>query len=303
MERLGAGAMSEEAVREIKRTLNGRASLLVAVAAQIAAKRGLIDLAPDLIAAFEKFMVNGAGTDKQCNAKGAIADALNKMEYPGAEAFLAGASYVQMEPAYGGPVDTAVEVRCSCAYGLARIGHPDALYVLADMLVDAERAVRVASAKAITYLGTLEGELLLRLKALTGDVELDVTGECFTGLLTMTAERSLGFVARFLSSHDAAVAERAALAVGESQASRAFEVLREQWDNDVSPARRRVLLLPIALVRSDAAFEFLIEVARTGDRLTAAQAVSALGLYSDDRSLAIVREVLALRSDLHSTRR
>jgi HEAT repeat protein len=283
--RIGSGPITEDAVAEIKRALESPTSLLVAKAAEIAGRRGLTELIPDMASAFDRFLADGARVDKQCNAKTSIAEALNKLEYMGNAVLVAGARYLQMEPAFGGPADTAAGLRCACASGLARIEHPDAHYVLADLLVDPERTVRSAAARALAYLGSPEGEVLLRLKALTGDSEPDVISECFTGLMTMAPERSLDFVARYLRSGGPAVSESAALAIGGSRLPRAYDTLRQHWDDEVSPTVRRRLLLPIALIRSTEAFNFLLEVVRTADTKTAAHAVSALRIYADDESV------------------
>lgn len=293
--RLASGPVTEESVAELRRAIGGSKSLLVARAAQIAGNRGLEALIPDMIAAFDRLMVNGAKTDKQCNAKIAIAAALNRLETFDESAFLAGAKYIQMEPVFGDEADTAAELRCNCAAALARIGRSDARAVLTDLLVDTERLVRVAAVKALAYLASPESELLLRLKVLTGDAEAEVLSECFASLLVMAPERSLEFVGRYLASPNAAIAECAALSIGESRVSGAFDMLRQCWEDDPSPTTRRMLLLPIALVRNEAAFDFLLDIVRTGDNTTSAHAVTALDLYADDESMRRVREALSRR--------
>ncbi|MBI2844789.1 MAG: HEAT repeat domain-containing protein [Armatimonadetes bacterium] len=299
LSRIGAGSgdISREAKAELTRSINGSNSLLTAKAAEIASNRNLHEMIPDMISAFERFMVDGARTDKQCNAKIAIAKALNEMELTGDAVFLSGAYYTQIEPAFGTSVDTAAELRCVCAYGLARIEHPDAHYILADILVDREARVRSAAAKALGYIGSPQAELLLRLKVLTGDSELDVVAECFAGLITMAPDRSLDFVARYLRSEDGSLSECAALAIGGSRNPKAYDTLRSFWDDDPSPLVRRRLLLPIALVRSNEALNFLTEIVRTSDIKTATKAVSALSLYVDDASVSSIRDAVMARGD------
>jgi HEAT repeat protein len=297
LERLGRAPISGEAIAQIKRALAGSSSLLASKAADIVGEKGLQELAPDLISAFDRFMADGGRADKQCQAKTSIVNALNTFEYLGDSVFLAGARHVQMEHGYGEPQDAAVNLRCNCAYGLARISHPDAHYVLAELLVDKERAVRSAAARALTYLGSPESELMLRLRVLTGDSEPEVTSECFAGLMTMAPERSLEFVSRYLGSDDLTIVECAALAIGGSHMPQAFDALRTCWEDNLSPAVRRAILLPIALVRSDDAFDFLLEVVRESDTRTAAQAIPALSLYADERSLARTRETVKARGD------
>ncbi len=295
--RIASGPMTDEAIAELRRALKGSTGLLAARAAQIAGKRGIEELVPDMVAAFDRLMAGGAKADKGCQAKQAIASALNKLEHLDDSVFLKGACHKQMEPAFGGFEDTAAELRCECAFGLARIGRPDAHYVLADLLVDPERAVRSAAAKALGGMATPEAEIMLRMKVLTGDSEPEVIGECFASLLAMIPERSLDFVARYLSTQDLALAEYAALAIGQSHAPGAFDALRKCWESDPSPLLRRVLLLPMALARSDDAFDFVLDVVRRADSTTAAVAVSALGLYNDDISVARIGGVVERRDD------
>lgn len=297
LSRVGAGSMTDEAVGEIRRALGHPAGLLCARAAQIAGKRGLSDLIPDMLIAFDRLMADGAKRDKGCQAKAAIAQALNHLEHLDDSVFQKGAYYRQMEPAFGEFVDTAIELRCQCAFGLARIGRSDAHYALAELLVDPESAVRAAAAKALGAMASLESEIMLRMKVLTGDAELEVLGECFTSLIAMAPDRSLEFVARSLRSSDPALAEYAALAIGQSHADGAFETLHSCWEGDPSPSLRRVLLLPMALVRSDEAFGFLLETVRRADSRTAAEAVAALALYSDGASVTKIRDVVAQRDD------
>lgn len=293
--RLASARLDEDALEQLRGAIGGTKSLLAARAAEIAGRHGVSDLVPDMLAAFERFMIDGARVDKGCGAKNAIVEALNGLEHVGDSVFLTGARYVQMEPAFGEPVDTAVNLRCNCAFGLARIGHPDAHYVLAELLVDLEAAVRSAAAKALAYMATPEAEVMLRMKVLTGDQEPGVIGECFSGLMTMAPERSLEFVARYLGSEEPGLAQCAALSVAQSHLPEAFEVLRRRWEQDPLPAMRRMLVLPIALVRSDEAFSFLLTALRKADGVTASHILTALDLYTDDASVRRVREVLESR--------
>ncbi|MEN6521656.1 MAG: HEAT repeat domain-containing protein [Armatimonadota bacterium] len=295
--RIESGNMDDEAISELKSAINGKNSLLASKAADLAANYGFSNLIPDMISAFERFMIDGVRNDKLCNAKISIVNALNKFEYMGDEVFRKGAYYIQMEPAYGKPIDAAVKVRIGCAYGLARIICLDASYILTDLLVDADPEVRTAAVKSLSYLGNPESELLLRLKVLTGDEDPNVISECFDGLITMAPDRSLGFVSRYLRTADAAMAQSAAIAIGNSRLSRAYDVLREYWDDFPSPSTRRMLILPIALVRSTEAFNFLLDIVRDADSKTASEAIDALRIYPSTENIEQVREVMESRND------
>jgi hypothetical protein len=268
----------------------------VAAAADIAAEKGLREFVPEMISAFGRFMEDGEKTDKGCAAKTAILKALVRFEYMGGDIFAASAHYIQMEPVYGGHEDTAVEMRSLCALSLARINHVDCHYILADMLVDREEGVRIAAVKAITYLGALEGELMLRLKALAGDKDA-VLGECFLGLMTMSPNRSLEFVKRYLNDETPpGVLEGAAIAVGSSHLPEALSTLRMVWERGTAFTRRS-LLLAIALVRSDEAFEYLLTAVRAEDRRTAVEALAALHLFPAAPYVSRVREAVKARKD------
>ncbi|MEN6370527.1 MAG: HEAT repeat domain-containing protein [Armatimonadota bacterium] len=295
--RIESGPMTDESLAVLKSAINGNTSLLASKATDIAADFGLHELIPDMLSAFGRFMIDGVHNDKLCNAKISIVNALNKLEYMGDEVFRKGAYYIQMEPAYGKPIDAAVKVRIGCAYGLARIIHSDTPYILTDLLVDTDPKVRAAAAKSLSYLGNPESELLLRFKVLTGDEEPDVVHECFEGLISMAPERSLDFVSRYLRADDAAITQSAAIAIGNSRLSRAYDMLREYWDDFPSSSTRRMLILPIALVRSTESFNFLLEVVRNADKKTAAEAIDALRIYPSEDNVAQIREAVESRND------
>ena len=115
--------------------------------------------------------------------------------------------------------DTAAELRGAAARGLVRMSHPQALSALAELLADPELPARIAAVRAVAYHGGDSGLPLLRLKVLSGDREPEVLSECFLAMLRISPEVSVEFVERFLDAEEAAIAESAALALGESRAA------------------------------------------------------------------------------------
>ena len=93
------------------------------------------------------------------------------------------------------------------------------------------------------------------------------------------------------------VAEQAALALGQSHEAEAFEILRESWETNVAPDFRRMLIVPISLLRRDDAFDFLIEVIGSSGPKLASEAATALAVYADDRSRRKVRDAVKRRDD------
>lgn len=287
-------AISAEVLQILREALGGSQAVLAGVAAEIAGLRRIADMEPDIVAAFGRFMDH---TDKGCQAKIAIAEALSRLECNADDVFLRGVRHVQMEPSFGKPVDTADNLRAECAMALARLQHPQSAFELTNLLVDPQINPRRAAIKSLAYLGGVEGELLLRLKSLVGDEEAEIMGECFNGLISMAPDKSLGFVAQFLDSKDMSVAEQAALALGQSHEAEAFEILRERWEANIHPEFRRMLLLPISLLRRDEAFSFLLDVVETGGAKLAAGAMTSLTLYADDESRRKIADIVRKRRD------
>jgi HEAT repeat protein len=271
---------SDVAREELLRALAHRNNVVIAQAADIIGRSGQSELVQPLIERGERLFGQGAEADKQCRAKEAIVKALDALGNTWEAIYLRGMHYHQMEPVYGGQADTAANLRGYCAQELARMDHPDAHFEIANLLVDPEMPARIAAVSALAYLGDEKSELLRRLKALVGDRMPAVLGACYKGLLTIDPERSVPFVAAFLTSPDAELAELAALSLGESRLPEAFATLRRCWDDLVDFTFRKTLLLAIGLIRSNDAFDFLLAVVRDEGRSAAIKALEALSIYA-----------------------
>lgn len=275
---------SPEGRAELVKYLGSKMNLVAAKAARIAGEWKAADLAPELVAAFERFLQKPETTDKRCAAKIEILKALCELEYSSPALFLRGLHCVQMEGGWGGAVDTGAEVRAWSALGLAQTGYPDALEEILPLLLDSERAARIGAIRAIGAAGLPGEDLLLRLKALSPD-EPEVRGECFAALLRAVPARSLAFVAQFLEHEEEAVAEAAALALGDSRLEGAYAVLRAAAERPQPRALRRTLLLALALLRREPAIDYLLERVAQGDPQAAADAEAALAMYQQDPKL------------------
>jgi HEAT repeat protein len=159
---------------------------------------------------------------------------------------------------------------------------PDALVEMVTLLVDREADARIGAVRALAYSEKPEAVLLIRLKVLVGDASAEVLGECFTALIALAPEKSVPFVAGYLDGGDPAIAEAAALALGQSRQSPAIEVLIRKWQPRLDESLRRALLLALALARQESAFEFLFSLVAGGSRETAAEAIAALAMYRHD---------------------
>ena len=177
--------------------------------------------------------------------------------------------------------------------------HPDALLVAAELLADAELPGRIAAARAIGYYRGEPALPVLRLKVLAGDAEPAVIGECLLAMMQISVERSLPFVERLLGSDDSALAEAAAMALGESRALEALAPLTQWWERTVDPDLSRTGLLAIAMLRRDEAIAFLLDRVKDDPGPLAREAIRAFEIYrSDERMLERLRKVLAARTDL-----
>jgi HEAT repeat protein len=277
--------LTPEQKAELRKGLGDRSNLVVAAAAAIAGENTLVELARDLEAAFERFLVNPLKDDKLCRAKIAVVQALDKMEHQRPDVFRKVATYVQLEPVWGGSEDSAAPLRAAAIIALARIEGSSSLPMLVDAMIDPAKDVRIAVAMALGYVGTEAAGLLLRLKARLGDRDPEVLSECLSGLLTVNAKEYLPFVAEFLEPGDAARCEAAALALGKSRLPDAFEPLEACWQRSPSSEVKQQVLLAVAMLRLPAAIDFLLGLVASDSEKAAISALSALKIHNYDPRL------------------
>jgi hypothetical protein len=75
------------------------------------------------------------------------------------------------------------------------------------------------------------------------------------------------------------------LALGESRQPQAFELLRNWWQRSIISELRLTGLLAIAMLRQDAALDFLISLVEKGKPRDREGAISALKMYQQDEAL------------------
>lgn len=274
-----------ELLDKLRSALADKHNLIVARAARVAGDLSLSELEPELIAAFERLMADPARLDKGCSAAKNIAEALLALEVSAVGVFRRGLRHVQMEPAFGGPIDVAIELRGNCAIGLAGCAYAEVVVELVPLLVDKAEMVRATAARAIAAAARVESEAVLRLKALVGDEEPEVVSECLTGLMRLAPERSFDLLERFLRGSDTALKKAAFLALGEARHPKAVARLIELWPDEFDRDSRRVLLLALATSRREEACEFLVELVAESDLGSAVLALDALAVFPQDGKL------------------
>jgi HEAT repeat protein len=283
---------------ELKAFLGNRSNLVVAKAAKIACQARATELVPELVRAFHRLMENPSKLDKGCAATTEIAGALYELDYAEPEVYLLGIHHVQMEASFGPPVDAAAKLRGISAMSLARTRHRAALDEIVSLLVDEWPEARIGAVRALAANGGPAGALLLKLKILTGENEPAVLAECFSGLLAAAPERSLPLVVGFIDSKDMAVAEGALLALGSSRLPEALDLLKGGWERTACGPLRKTALLAIAMIRSEAAIEFLMTLLEDCSASVAKDVIAALALFcSNEKVRGKVETVVARRNE------
>lgn len=289
-----------EARDAIIHVLRGRQSHAVAKAAEMAAQGSHEDLRGELKAALQRFLELPVRADPGCVAKEKCARALVELGGRDLEDFERACHHRQLEPVWGGRVDTAAGLRAVAAMGVARSLDPAALNLLAELLADAETAARVGAARALGVYGAAGAGALLRLRVYMGDPDGEVMGECFSSVLALEGRAGEAWVGEVLENVDSppAVAEAAAMALGSCRSTSAV-VLLLGWHRRVTDLNLRASgAVALALSRAEGAMDYLIEAVRCGEPRDGRNALEALVVFRHDESLMTrLAEAVGRRGD------
>jgi HEAT repeat protein len=256
---------------EIAKALTSHKNLIVSKAAALALHHHLTSLAPNLVAAFPRFLEDPTESDRQCWAKNELAKALAAFGYQDHEFFLAGMRHIQLEPVWGGLEDTAGTLRGICALALVQcreLNSHRVLLHLVPLLTDKDVFVRVNVVRAIQQIGTDSAVLLLRLLAELASGEPEVLGACYSGVLAIEGPPALDWVARFLRGEDDASAELA-MAIAQTHTPEAFRLLQTTHGQARDSWFRKTVLTAMALTRRQEAIDWLIDLVAKDDALAA----------------------------------
>jgi hypothetical protein len=280
---------------KLRTALQTSIGFLVAAAANLVGEHRLEPVVPELAPAFERLCEDAVKRDPGCRGKVAIARALHALDDWDDRVFVAGLTYEQREG--WGQEDTAAELRGVCGLAHAHFARADALDVLAALLGDPQRTTRVAAAQGLGDAGRPDAAALLRFKVMAGDTEPEVLAACLESLFALAREASYGFVVKLLAAHDER-AEVAALALGGGRFADAFDAL-SRWCIGCAPVQRhRIGYLALALLRTPAATEYLLDAIRSHGRLDAVAAAGALATFKDDASVVEqIRAAAKLQKD------
>lgn len=285
LDALRAEPKAEATAKVLGHALGLKSNFIVARAAELVGEFELRDLCDAMVSAFDRLIDLEHEADKGCRAKTALAEALQRLNAGEDRVFLRGARHVQMEPVWGGRVDTAGGLRSASAIGLVRMNHPQSLLVLADLLADPLPPVRCDAARTLAYRGAADGVPLLRMRVRVGDEEPNVLTECMLAMLRLDAGASLELVDEIFQGPDPLLSESAALAVGQSRVPQGFDLLRQWWNQSEDRDLRKTIVLAIAMLRQDDATAYLVTQVGQGRFEDACDAVDALGIYRHDQAV------------------
>lgn len=288
----------EQSQLALSKALKEKSNFLVAKAAQWCGEHLNYELIPDLVNAYDRFLQKPFESDKTCAAKRAIARALYELDYDNVEFYKAGIKYIQLEPVWGGHVDTAVELRCTSALGLGSSDDPRAMLNIIELVHDEEPQARICALKALELMQSHQAEVVLRYKILQGDAETEVINQCFSSLMKLAPEESLDFVANFLEENHEINKEGAALALGESRLDEALTLLIEISDQTPPFDPFQLLIFQaIALQRNDKAFEYLLNTIKIDEDRSAGNAITALSVYNYNSELKTKIETMLAKNN------
>lgn len=272
---------------------------VVAAAAAIVKARTHEGHTAALQAAYARFLEDPVKRDPGCRAKLAVLEALDFTESMDEVPFVAATALVQLEPAWGPPVDTAAPCRARAVLALARMGHPDAVLLAGTLLADAEVPVRIAAADALANCGVRQAAGVLLHKLQVGDEDPLVLLACMSGVLTLAPEVALARFVPWLRGGDADRRELAAVCLGQSTLPGTARALLDALGECVLSRDRAVLLRALGLHRSDAALDALVAVLEGDNDTDAGAAVRALAARRFEASVrARVAEAVRGRAAL-----
>ncbi len=115
-----------QSAADFRKALADRNNYYVSKAAAMVAARSLSELIPDLLAAFDRFLIDPIKTDPQCWAKNAIVKAAKDLGLDDASFYLRGLKHIQ--PGCRGYVSAfgcnAANLRGICAFASDAMLHP-----------------------------------------------------------------------------------------------------------------------------------------------------------------------------------
>ena len=294
----GAQPETPEGRKFFVAALAHKSNRLVAKAAKLIDHHRATTLCEPMADALTRLLEKAEAADKGCVAMLALSRALINLDHDDAELYLRGMKHVQKEASWGPPVDTAVDLRATCAMGLANSLYPSKIKPLIDLLVDPEWGARNGAIRALAAIGSDSAWLLLYYKARIGDENPEVISQCLEALLAGEGASALSLVTGFAESSDAGTREAAVLALGASRRDDAIAWLIQRCARMPLERDRQCLCLALSSSRTEPALDYLLELVRTANSATFALVNEALAIHGRDPQLsARIDEAIRARNN------
>jgi hypothetical protein len=281
----------------LRQVLERGSSVPAARVAATIGSRHLAGFEDSLLQCFKRFTQNPIKSDPGCRAKLAALDALDHLEWPDPAPFLEASRYVQKEPSWGPPIDTAGGVRSRAIVALARIRFSDLALVAAELLADPLPAVRRAAVEALIHHGERAGAGLVLLKLRSGDEDHLVILTGASALLALAPDWALRELEPMLFGDDESRRELATIALGQSGREDALDLLLSYLERAVSTDDRAPVLRAMGTHRSERARDFLLQRIADGSEPEARAAIESLGARNFEPGLGALVSEAAKRND------
>lgn len=289
------------AADEIAHLLEDAVPFVAARAAETAEHLEIGSLREPLLATLRR-VLDGKQPDPGCRVAAAVLGALSKIEVEAADDYLRAMKLVRRERSGTGYVDSAIPVRLRAAEALAVSRRAPAVLDILTLLGDPEPDVRAGAASVLGMFRADSALAALYTKLLAGDPAAEVLGACMSALARADPARFVPVVATYLASADDTLAELAAIALGDSHAPAALPPLQAAIERGARGRRQSTLLLAVSLLRTDAAFDYLLGVIQRGSEPAALAALEALKIHGELPSLAArVKELVLARGSMKLT--
>ena len=293
-------------VELLLRALRDRNHYVAALAAEALTEHADEESAPTLVERFAHLSENGPKRDPGCHIRSNLAIALGRLDYgPAADILRVGICTVQLEAAYGGPVDNADHLRGNCALALAQIRGPDAVRDISlllfgnteEMLLPEEPVPqhslqeRKFAAQALAHCGNRQALVPLAAKLRYPDREdPDVLQECMQAVVDLQDPRALELLEPYLHHRDQHLAAFAALMVARTGVPQAADLIRDTIDR-LSSDPLKAAVMALTVVRSEEGQAALSELAYHPREAVRLALVAALADARDEVGRALLRQL------------
>ena len=273
----------------LRKRLSHKQPLVVLAVVKVVRAKQLVSLATDVAIVFDKLIATPA-SDPGCTVKQLILETLKDFDAVSSDILHRAVRHHQIEPVWGGSVDTAAHLRAWAAYRLGETGDAKALPALCELLFEQqslrpapdEVAPRIAAARVLGQYRHDVAALLLRAKLLSGDRSDEVIGEALGALFCTGIDWAEALVDEHFTTLTDDARAAAAISIGEQRSVRAASLLLKHWPRAEHTEAAESWMLGLALTRQECAIEFLLEQIRHASAAYAQFAVRALEQFNNE---------------------